>query len=52
MITIPLITGITLTAVLPEMLKDHESPAAQRVMEAMLQMKKLEIATLERAFAG
>jgi hypothetical protein len=26
--------------VLPEMLKDHESPKAQRAMEAMLRMKK------------
>jgi predicted 3-demethylubiquinone-9 3-methyltransferase (glyoxalase superfamily) len=38
--------------VLPEMLKDHESPKAQRAMEAMLRMKKLDIRELERAFAG
>jgi predicted 3-demethylubiquinone-9 3-methyltransferase (glyoxalase superfamily) len=38
--------------VLPEMLKDHESAKAQRVMEAMLRMKKIDIAELERAFAG
>jgi predicted 3-demethylubiquinone-9 3-methyltransferase (glyoxalase superfamily) len=38
--------------VLPEMLKDHESPKAQRAMEAMLRMKKIDIAELERAFAG
>ena len=38
--------------VLPEMLKEHESEQAQRVMEAMLRMKKIDIAELERAFAG
>jgi predicted 3-demethylubiquinone-9 3-methyltransferase (glyoxalase superfamily) len=39
-------------AVLPEMLADPESEGSQRAMEAMLEMKKLDIATLERAFAG
>jgi hypothetical protein len=34
------------------MLKDHESPQAQRAMEAMLRMKKLDIAELERAYDG
>lgn len=38
--------------VLPEMLKDHESPKAQWAMEAMLRMKKLDIAALERAVGG
>jgi predicted 3-demethylubiquinone-9 3-methyltransferase (glyoxalase superfamily) len=38
--------------VLPEMLKDHQSPKAQRVMEALLRMKKLDIRELERAAAG
>ena len=38
--------------VLPEMLKDHESPKAQRGMEAMLRMKKIDIGELERAVAG
>ena len=38
--------------VLPEMLKDHESQQAQRVMNALLRMKKIDIAELERAFAG
>ena len=37
---------------LTEMLKDHESPEAQRAMEAMLRMKKIDIAELERAYAG
>jgi len=39
-------------ASLDEMMKDHESPQAQRVMTALLQMKKLDIAELERAAAG
>jgi predicted 3-demethylubiquinone-9 3-methyltransferase (glyoxalase superfamily) len=34
------------------MLKDHESPKAQRAMNAMLAMKKLNIAELERAYAA
>ncbi|RPH62307.1 MAG: VOC family protein [Acidobacteria bacterium] len=38
--------------VLPEMLTDHESPKAQRAMEAMLRMKKINIRELERAIAG
>jgi predicted 3-demethylubiquinone-9 3-methyltransferase (glyoxalase superfamily) len=38
--------------VLPEMLKDHESAKAQRAMEAMLRMKKIDIRELERAVAG
>ena len=37
---------------LSEMLKDHESPEAWRVMEALLGMKKIDIDQLERAFAG
>src|SRR5437016_939997 len=37
---------------LGELLKDHESPKAQRVMEAMLRMKKIDIRELERAAAG
>ena len=38
--------------VLPEMLKDHESPTAKRAMEALLRMKKIDIRELERAVAG
>jgi predicted 3-demethylubiquinone-9 3-methyltransferase (glyoxalase superfamily) len=39
-------------AVLPEMVGDPKSEKSQRAMEAMLKMKKLDIATLERAYAG
>ena len=39
-------------AVLPELLKDHESAKAQRAMEALLRMKKIDIAELQRAVAG
>lgn len=35
-----------------EMLKDADSPGAQRAMAAMFQMKKLDIAALEEAYAG
>ena len=38
--------------VLPELLNDHESAKAQRVMDALLRMKKLDIGELERAAAG
>ena len=38
--------------VLPELLKDHESPTAQRAMEALLRMKKIDIRELERAVVG
>jgi predicted 3-demethylubiquinone-9 3-methyltransferase (glyoxalase superfamily) len=39
-------------AVLLEMINDPDSEKVRRVTEAMLQMKKLEIATLQRAYAG
>jgi predicted 3-demethylubiquinone-9 3-methyltransferase (glyoxalase superfamily) len=39
-------------AVLPELLKNHESPEARRAMEAMLRMKKIDIAELESAVAA
>src|SRR5918993_2459648 len=34
---------------LPKMLEDGESPGAKRVMEAMMRMKKIDLAELERA---
>ena len=35
-----------------ELFKDAESPSAQRTMEAMLRMKKLDVAALRRAHAA
>jgi predicted 3-demethylubiquinone-9 3-methyltransferase (glyoxalase superfamily) len=35
-----------------KMLANPDSPGAKRAMEAMLKMKKLDLAELERAFAG
>jgi predicted 3-demethylubiquinone-9 3-methyltransferase (glyoxalase superfamily) len=37
--------------VLPELLKDKDPQKSQRVMQALLQMKKLDIAALKRAHA-
>jgi predicted 3-demethylubiquinone-9 3-methyltransferase (glyoxalase superfamily) len=37
---------------LGRMLADADRPRARRVMEAMLKMKKIDIAALERAYAG
>jgi predicted 3-demethylubiquinone-9 3-methyltransferase (glyoxalase superfamily) len=34
------------------MLQDQNHERANRVMEAMLQMKKIDIATLQRAYDG
>jgi predicted 3-demethylubiquinone-9 3-methyltransferase (glyoxalase superfamily) len=34
-----------------QMMKDPDTAKSQRAMQAMLQMKKIDIATLERAFA-
>jgi len=35
--------------ILPDLLKDHESEKAQRTMDALMKMKKLDIAELQRA---
>jgi len=39
-------------SVLPELVGDPSSAQSERVMKAMLQMKKLDIAALKRAYAG
>ena len=39
-------------SMMAEMFSDHTSAASERVMLAMLQMKKLDIAAIKRAFAG
>ena len=41
-----------LPRLLMELLKDHESARAQRAMEALLRMKKINISELERAAAA
>ncbi|MFM2086078.1 MAG: hypothetical protein RLZZ237_947, partial [Pseudomonadota bacterium] len=38
--------------ILPKLLSDPDPVKAQRVMKAMLGMKKLDIAQLKRAYAG
>src|SRR5205807_4795190 len=38
--------------ILTEMLKDKDHERSRRVMEAMLQMKKIDIQTLKRAYQG
>jgi predicted 3-demethylubiquinone-9 3-methyltransferase (glyoxalase superfamily) len=38
--------------VLPEMLQDADAETSQRVMKALLQMKKMDIETLKRAYEG
>jgi predicted 3-demethylubiquinone-9 3-methyltransferase (glyoxalase superfamily) len=38
--------------ILPEMISDPDTAKSGRVMEAMLRMKKLDIAELKRAYAG
>jgi predicted 3-demethylubiquinone-9 3-methyltransferase (glyoxalase superfamily) len=35
-----------------ELIKDPDSPRAQRATKAMLQMKKLDVAALQRAYDG
>lgn len=39
-------------SVLPQMMKDPDYAKSERVMSAMLQMKKLDIEQLQRAYAG
>jgi predicted 3-demethylubiquinone-9 3-methyltransferase (glyoxalase superfamily) len=39
-------------AIMEKMFTDHASQKSERVMTAMLQMKKLDIGKLERAYAG
>ena len=39
-------------AAMHELFEDERSPGAQRAMETMLRMKKLDIAELERAYSG
>jgi predicted 3-demethylubiquinone-9 3-methyltransferase (glyoxalase superfamily) len=39
-------------AALPEMLQDRDPAKSKRVMEAMLQMKKIDIAGLKRAYSN
>jgi predicted 3-demethylubiquinone-9 3-methyltransferase (glyoxalase superfamily) len=38
--------------VLPELLQDADAETSQRVMKAMLHMKKMDIETLKRAYEG
>ena len=38
--------------VLPDLIKDPDSAKSQRAMEAVLRMKKFDIAELQRAYAG
>ena len=38
--------------ILTELLKDKDPVKSQRVMKAMLQMKKIDIATLKQAYEG
>jgi predicted 3-demethylubiquinone-9 3-methyltransferase (glyoxalase superfamily) len=39
-------------SILPKMLKDSDIQKSQRVMKAMLQMRKLDIKILEKAYQG
>jgi hypothetical protein len=44
--------GRCFPAVLPEMLMEADTEKSQRVMQALLQMKKIDLEALERAYAG
>ena len=37
---------------MPELFKDHTSPKTERAMMAMLQMKKIDLEKLMRAYEG
>jgi predicted 3-demethylubiquinone-9 3-methyltransferase (glyoxalase superfamily) len=39
-------------AILPKLISDPDTVRSQRAFQAMMQMKKLDIAGLEKAFAG
>ena len=39
-------------AALPQMLKDKDAEKSKRVMQALMQMKKIDVARLQQAFAG
>jgi predicted 3-demethylubiquinone-9 3-methyltransferase (glyoxalase superfamily) len=46
------VTRQVVPTILPKLLKDEDPRKAQRVMQAMMQMTKLDIAALERAAEG
>jgi predicted 3-demethylubiquinone-9 3-methyltransferase (glyoxalase superfamily) len=37
---------------IPQMMTDPDAKRSERVMDAFLKMKKLDIGTIERAYAG
>ena len=46
------VTWQIIPKMLPEMLRDADHARAKRVMDAMMQMKKIELAELQRAYDG